>query len=648
MNDKNWIPKGLLFKCITGSRAYGTSIANSDLDIRGVFAGDQRDVMTPFGGQDQIQGPGDTILFELSKYVRMICQQNPNIVELLWVEPDCVLFQTPAWGLLRDIRQSLLTTQVRHTYGGFAIQQLGRMKSHLRWINNPQPENPPRPRDFMRMEHNFSLGSEFDDKVPSEGKWTAIATGKDAYHLFPGGRGTWFDEQGNLRSNTREQAGELALKQPVARLRFDRASYETRKRDHDHYWTWKRNRNPDRGALEEKQGYDGKAASHTIRLLRTAKEILEEGIVHVRRSDAAELLEIRQGKVSFEHVLEMAARLDEELILAAVNSCLPKEVDKDLVADIVIRMYEMSWKSRERLETIHPVHLSARSLHKGRFVVLDIEATGLPRPDDKIVEIGVVEIFDGRITGRSFHAYINPGCKIGRIATSIHGLTVEFLADKPRFEDISNDLSEFIGNDPVIAHEAAADMRMLNRELIHAGQAPVPSTRAFCTRRLAARMFPNQNPSLDLFADALGVDRSARKRGHAAMLDATLAARCVLVASEAHFYEGLERYALSVSEKRFIESPKKESSLYVFIDGQDVRFKLPEGVSLSSPVPDYPKDTHELIVRRTGITVRKIGDVIPDNPIDDAVVGLHKGEIRRLRFENGKRQSAVSYAPIFR
>jgi hypothetical protein len=228
MDTRRLAEKNLLFKARSGSHAYGMATPESDMDIRGVFAAGRLNVVTQFFRVEQVESkvPDDLVLWELSRYVKLVCDQNPIIVELLWVDPADILFEDPAWSMLRDMRGELLTRKLRHTYGGYAKQQLDRMKAHSKWINNPQPEEPPRPADFVTMVHNVCLPRDFNKRVPADGAWTAAECGNDTYLLFPGGSGTWFDGTGNIRSFSQHDAA-LQTSEPLAAIvKFNRADYE--------------------------------------------------------------------------------------------------------------------------------------------------------------------------------------------------------------------------------------------------------------------------------------------------------------------------------------------------------------------------------------------------------------------------------------
>ena len=662
-----------IVRCITGSRAYGTSTPASDLDIRGVFAAAPISLMTPFHPVEQVQGPGDTVLFELMKYVRLVCDQNPNIVELLWVEPSDVLFEGPAWHLLRDRREQLLTTRVRTTYGGFATQALKAMKGHERWLNKPQPEQAPLPSDFVAVVHNFSLGRWANSQVPREGNWTAVGLGQDFYLLHEGGSGTWHDGHGNLRTFTREVAAGITKSDPAVLVRFDRKDYEARKRDHENYWTWLRNRNKDRSALEEKRGFDAKNGAHLIRLLRTAHEILTEGVVRVRRPDAAELLRIRQGEVPYEAVVEMAAGIEAGLPGDEAASNLPSAIDQAVVGEVVMEMYECTWAaSRSSVQSrLVPASAPASGFSgggapdvRGRVVVVDVEMTGFADAGrNQVVELGAVEIMGGRPTGRTFHAYVNPQARFNPFATQVHRLTPAFLADKPLFAAVAPAFLEFLGSAPLVAHNAETDVRALNNDLQLAGMPPLPPGRAACSMRLAAALLGIRRIGLDALCDVFGVDRTPRSRGHSATMDVSLLAQCVLRMADMPGYgdvkgawvlkDMLRTRATRRNERRQDRAATMPVAMAVTDGGKTVRFLLADGTSLEGPVPDYPARTHK-IVEGPGPRLLVVGredngqapapgrGPIPHNPGGPSIVMVRHGVIDYVHPRSTRRREEAS------
>jgi DNA polymerase III subunit epsilon len=160
-----------------------------------------------------------------------------------------------------------------------------------------------------------------------------------------------------------------------------------------------------------------------------------------------------------------------------------------------------------------------------REIVFDTETTGLsPAGGDRMVEIGCVELFNRVETGRTFHSYFNPGRAMPSEAEEVHGLSDRFLSDKPNFHERCEDLLTFIGDSPLVAHNAAFDFGFINHELGACGRPPVCTSRMVCTLTLARQKFPGAKHSLDALCTRFGVDRSQRIK-HGALLDAQLLAQ---------------------------------------------------------------------------------------------------------------------------
>lgn len=163
-----------------------------------------------------------------------------------------------------------------------------------------------------------------------------------------------------------------------------------------------------------------------------------------------------------------------------------------------------------------------------REIVFDTETTGLdPKTGDRMVEIGCVELM-GRIpTGETFHAYYNPQRDMPPAAEEVHGLSSAFLADKPLFAEGAQALLDFLGDAPLVAHNAGFDFGFLNNELALCGRAPIALDRMVDTVAIARKKHPGAKASLDALCTRYGIDRSHRVK-HGALLDAELLAQVYL------------------------------------------------------------------------------------------------------------------------
>lgn len=276
----------IIYKVISGSHSYGTNTPTSDVDVRGVFIPEDSYV---FGimrmDQKVLNDNEDTVLYDLRKYIKLLVDCNPNIIELLYVDKRHILEMTSLGAMLRDARSMFLSKRVYYTFGAYAHAQIKRMEGHIRWIQNPPDKPDP-----------ITFGALF----------------KDGAHRFP-------DTQ-------MERAYDAALK------------------NYYNYETWRVDRNPARAALENKFGYDVKHAMHTFRLFSMGIEILQTGNLSVLRPNIEFLRSILNGKFSYEEIKELAKTFSSDLDAAFQNSSLPERVNfskaNELCVAIMKKHYE--------------------------------------------------------------------------------------------------------------------------------------------------------------------------------------------------------------------------------------------------------------------------------------------------------------------
>jgi len=190
-----------------------------------------------------------------------------------------------------------------------------------------------------------------------------------------------------------------------------------------------------------------------------------------------------------------------------------------------------------------------------REIVFDTETTGLsPIDGHRLVEIGCVELINKVETGRHFHAYFNPGRSMPSEAEAVHGLSALFLSDKPDFSEIVGDLMSFIGESPLVAHNAAFDFGFLNWELSACGRPAIDMARMVDTLAIARSRHPGAKHSLDALCTRYGIDRSHRVK-HGALLDAQLLAQLYVELS------GGRQIGLSLRSETVAARPAADSIL---------------------------------------------------------------------------------------
>lgn len=340
------IQDNLLVKHYAGSHSYGTAIATSDVDFRGIFCADPINVRTPFFRitEKQDTTEEDTVIYELFQFMKLAVDCNPNVIETLWVDPTDVVFKTPAYDLLYAHRHQLLSSKIAFTTSGYALSQLKRIRGHNKWINNPQNEKRPEQADFVTLVHNFTGAKTFKLNLREYAtNHRLVPFSGDTFGLYQiDGYSPFSAVTGSLNDDYEGDSHDLGV--PLFVLKFNRAIYESAKEMWGNYWEWKKNRNEKRSALEEQHGYDTKHAMHLVRLLRMGVEALTTGEVVVRRPDAVELLEIRNGAWSYEQLVAYAEDMDRQVReVLYPKTDLPKKPNIALAAKLIMDVQDIVW-----------------------------------------------------------------------------------------------------------------------------------------------------------------------------------------------------------------------------------------------------------------------------------------------------------------
>lgn len=295
-NDFNYI-----FETVAGSHLYGTAKTESDVDVRGVFIPTEPYFYGFMLNIEQIEEkePHDKVLYDIRKFCKLASECNPNIVELLFVPKsrgfmsDYPLLWTDEWQEIHNNRHIFLSTRARHTFTGYAVAQLKRIKQHRNWLLHP-PKSRPKRSDF---------GLPDDRKLVTEDQYNAFKELNDEY-------------DDNLIDLMELDINAMNV------LQREKA-FRNANKNWGQYENWKKQRNPQRAELEAKYGYDTKHASHLVRLISEGKELLLTGEITLPRPDAAELLRVRGGEYSYDELMDKIGDLDAKFDEYEENSCLP-------------------------------------------------------------------------------------------------------------------------------------------------------------------------------------------------------------------------------------------------------------------------------------------------------------------------------------
>lgn len=342
-----WLSARTIVLTRHGSHAYGTNIAGSDLDVKGV-AIPPREYFHGFlhrFEQAETKDP-DLVVYDIRKFFALAADCNPNIIEVLWTDPSDHLVATPLGELLLSSRAAFLSRKAKHTFSGYAAAQLKRIRTHHRWLLYP-PKGQPTRADFGLPEQSIVSP---DDRMAAESQIQKQVEAWDV-DLEPLERSARIALQGHIARSLAEMkitadeqwnaAGRvLGFSENFIEAMGRERKYRTVHREWDSFRNWKATRNEARAALEARHGYDTKHGMHLVRLMRMCREILETGKVIVKRPDAEELLAIRNGAWSYDRLVEWAEREDAALDDVAKQSPLPHGPDRNKLDALCLSIVE--------------------------------------------------------------------------------------------------------------------------------------------------------------------------------------------------------------------------------------------------------------------------------------------------------------------
>ena len=307
----SWVPDRTIFLTKGGSQAYGTATPSSDTDYKGICIEPKDYYQGFFLGFEQVdfKKPNpDACIFSLRKFFKLAADCNPNVIEMLFTKENdwlidgnrkmaCYLPHNDAFEKLMNAREAFLSRKARHTFSGYAMSQLHRIKRHYEWHTRP-PDHEPTRKEFGLPEITLCP---YDQLVAAE---AAIRRHTEALYSLdfdlPPAETIAFEERLEaLKTRVLKVVAEAGqtVEAVVGRgLGFDtnflilldkERAHKNARLNWEHYQQWKSERNPQRAELEAKFGYDTKHAMHLVRLMRMGREILQGGVI-VRRPDAKE------------------------------------------------------------------------------------------------------------------------------------------------------------------------------------------------------------------------------------------------------------------------------------------------------------------------------------------------------------------------
>jgi hypothetical protein len=350
----------VLFSCVAGSRAYGTSTDESDEDIRGLYA-------LPASCYLELEAPpaqlsderGNVVYFSLRRVIDLLAVANPNVLELLFMPQDCIRLSTAEMKELIDSRHLFITRQCADTHIGYAMSQIKKARGQNKWVNQPKSQAPPRKEEFCYVIPRDRLRQ--TDGAPcrpipllrttwnlAEYHAARLEHASNVFRLYdygPGARGVFRGDVLVCESIPEPDEGARF----AGLLLFNEQAWKQSLTDHQNYWAWRRERNDARWRQQEagELDFDAKNMMHTVRLLLSGRSILQSGspIVRFAGTELQLLKDICAGFFGFEQIMEVANSVMADCERLKTTAELPETCDK-AAANRLLTDLTAQWESR--------------------------------------------------------------------------------------------------------------------------------------------------------------------------------------------------------------------------------------------------------------------------------------------------------------
>lgn len=366
-----------LYLVVRGSHAYGTNLPTSDTDYAGVFVQDMDSILGMSYVEQINDDKNDIVIYELRRFLELLAKNNPTILELLNTPEDCIVYKHPEFDVIFENRDKFLTKICASSFGGYASMQIKKAKGQDK-KQNWEKEKVTRktPIDFCHIhigEKSISLvdylqHNKMDQKFCGLSK---VPHSRDTYALFYDYKSSyyfsnnhendilikahkWFIKMFGITSQgfkgiSFENSNDVRLSSIpsdcpknffIGHISYNKDGYVQHCRDYNSYQTWLEMRNEQRwiDVKSHDQKIDGKNMMHCRRLMDMAREIAEGKGIIVRRPNAQELIDIRQGKVDLQTLINHVESEIKEVDLLYKNSTLPDSVDTKFVEGILVNL----------------------------------------------------------------------------------------------------------------------------------------------------------------------------------------------------------------------------------------------------------------------------------------------------------------------
>lgn len=372
MNINSWLIDNLSFVTLSGSQAYEMATSTSDVDIKGVvlppkevrehlFEKFSQTINNPLIEErfSHLRNPLnpklESTIYSLDKFFQLAAAVNPNIVELLWVAPEHILVKNRVGEEIYNNRHLFLSSVAKFRFSGYAYAQFAKIERHRKWLVKGNIQKPER-KDFGLPEEKTKSFGEVERSIKKQiEEWNLSHLPLEDLERSQLKDIIWdllyFNTQKTInwdnwpqqyeRAALEKLSLELNLSSEINDLLVREVQYKNALNEYNNWLRWKNDRNLDRKKLEEKYLYDTKHGAHLMRLMRMGIEILEGKGVLTKRPDAQELLEIRNGKWTYDELVEQFRKLETQLDIAYKASKLPRSVNYTEINNLYQRILSL-------------------------------------------------------------------------------------------------------------------------------------------------------------------------------------------------------------------------------------------------------------------------------------------------------------------
>jgi uncharacterized protein len=351
----DWIKENgcVVLEVITGSKAYGLNTAKSDTDIRGVYILPETQFFSLNYPEQLSNETNDIVYYELRRFLELLAGNNPNILELLNVPPNCVLYRHPVMERLQP--RLFLSKLCRQSFANYAFTQIKKAQGLEKKIVNPMDAERKSILDFCFVYQEkrtvsltaFLNGNGFQQQQMG---LASIPHLRDCYNLYHSSEGLY---HGILQN---ELANDVALSSiasdvvPVGLLYFNKDGYSVYCKKYKEYWDWVAKRNDERYKTTMSHGkkYDSKNMMHVFRLLHMAKEIATEGQINVHRGNRVFLLDVKEGKFEYDNLVAQAQALHDDLEILYKKSTLPDAPDMEAINTLLVEIRKAFYEEQKK------------------------------------------------------------------------------------------------------------------------------------------------------------------------------------------------------------------------------------------------------------------------------------------------------------